>query len=143
MAYVTKHTETQAAAKWWVDQLRNGTALDLGDEFQSGVLSLHSRSVHIPPDVLDQLEKVLTFSILDMIDAVGWDDSNPQKGSIDRRIMVDIAPPPVLAQPFRLVTGKDAPQPYFPVKTTMWIDPGSVRVLHGATAKEELVLYKR
>jgi len=142
MGYNPKYSEAFYAAKWWVTQLRTGAELDMGDDYQSMIATLMSRNHKISPAILDQYEEALSYSIVEYLENHQWDSQDPNAGADDRRIMCDLTPPAVLSDPWQKVTGSPPPHLYFPVKTIMWINPGSIVVKHGYRATEKEVWNK-
>ena len=127
--------EVECAAKWWADQLRQSPTHDNGDGFQSALLALVSnREPLLSEAQIALFEQILANKLQVQVDRSDWNPEKPELGGAWRMVSVDYDPCPVLYDAAERV-GIDVGY-RFPIKTHMWIDPGSVKVAVGYGARE-------
>lgn len=119
--------EAQTAARWWAEQIRNGTKLDNGEPMH-GVLGalLQSAQPTIDPELIDAYEAALAVSI-------ERNHRNRDGEWFRSGFGVDYHPDQILSAPLESVGIRES-MTTLPWKTVMWISDGSVRVSHGYRA---------
>ena len=130
--------EIEAAVNWWAEQL-NGTKQDNGDFIHNAFMSMIKYEPAMPHQIAQfkaNLSKAIEHRIKDQYKDIfqgltNWYPSDPIRGSAFRNICVDYGADQILMDAAEKagIHGER-----FPVKTSMWIDPGSVRVGHGYRA---------
>ena len=118
--------EVEAAADWWANALSRVQVQDNGDLFQSA-LATFAASTAKP---LEENEReAFKRSLAERL------DEHVSKGGFERRAVgVDYGPDVVLAEALVDAVGLDRARKLsllWPIKTTMWIDPGKVAIRHG------------
>ena len=130
------YPEVTIAAKWWADQLRkNVVHNDAGDGDLNMALAWGYARLRKPftSEQIDAFEQALVLGIQENCDKEGWDESNPIWGGYMRAIGVDYHPDMILDAAGQSA-GIDVDW-QLPVKTVMWINPGSVTVRNGYGAE--------
>lgn len=136
IAELLRSPEITTAAKWWADKLLEDIVMDAGDVMINTVATVARRGLEsVSPKEVERFRLALAALLAVQCATNGWDVDNPQFGSACRAVHVDYAPEPVLvcALSFARISGGDL---RLPIKTTMWINPGDVRVRAGYYAKE-------
>jgi hypothetical protein len=142
--------EVAAAAKWWADAMSAAdTKQDNGDAGQSAFAALCRGGVApLSPSEREVFEAALCDEIQRYVIRGDWDRAITEPGwaSSNRTVGVDYGPDRVLsaAADAVLATITDEGQRrkndarlslLWPIKTHMWINPGSVMVSHGYRAE--------
>lgn len=128
--------ELDAAVDWWANVIMDPKQ-DNGDYLQSSMLSFISRGIKRPSNKEIEIFKVsLKKAITEFWREynIKWNKFDPTLGSYDRCISVDYRPCSILA---RAAKEAGISENLFPCKTSMWIDPGSVKVSYGYRALVE------
>ncbi len=133
--------EAVIAAKWWADQLRGVPRHDAGDarlNFALAGMALLNRNQPTDGQIL-KFEAFLGSAIQqELIQSDSWrraiekDDSG--WGSAFRTVATDYGPEPILRDALH-EAGIKVNSGLLPVKTVMWVSPGSVRVSAGYRAE--------
>lgn len=136
--------EAQAAAKWWAERIAGDDDIRTGDAMNDSFATA-ARDMVKTPDA----EQVETFRIhlergilAEVVTSGSWQNAvekgDPQWGSVMRTIAVDYGPDPILAE---AIEAAGISRLRLPMKTVMWVNPGSVAVSHGhGVAEVELGL---
>lgn len=124
--------EIEAAVQWWCEILSEEPKQDNGDALQSIFITLNSRGAKTPDEEQVKQFGDILFNLLYHDFNINWDEKCPMRGSGLRCLSVDYAPEGHLETAARKA-GIDERR--FPVKTIMWIDPGSITVAVGYGAK--------
>lgn len=144
--------EIACAAKWWADTLRQWTWQENGDPLQSAMASLLSTyqapllEKHI---ALFQawlawtLQQLYTTRQWPWGSDNGWNPKEPNHGSYHRYIHNDYHPDRVLVLAARRAGVYGKLDARFPIKTTMKINPGSVKVHRGYGASDQEIFETR
>ncbi len=138
-------SEIAAAAKWWADHLRTNHApkVDNGartEEQRIGELLIglvQSLVKPLSPETADRFERELAAKMISDF-SEGWDPSRPLWGAAFRTIGTDYHPDGFLQAAGR-AAGIERLDPYLPIKTIMWVNPGKVVVRCGYAAHEEVI----
>ena len=130
--------EIEAAVKWWTDTLRNGAKQDNGDPM-CNMMALFCASTMKPltDTQLDAFSKELTEQLRTQLSKT-WDPSRPTFGSALNTLDCDYGPNAMLSAA-AIKAGIATCCPPFPMKTCMWIMPGTVEVRYGYRADTETV----
>ena len=151
MNSVERRPEVTCAAKWWADALFRPAPQDNGDAFQSGFATMAMMTVAVRCPMTkaerDQFEEFVATRLDCHVVEGGWNRAvhDPVWGSAVRAIGTDYHPDMLLESALIAAVGSERAQQLsllWPIKTFMWIDPGSVKVRHGYGAEIE-VLYQR
>ena len=134
-------TEARVAARWWADCLTADDSPRTGDAMNEAFV-MFARSKRRQTITLEQVEtfrSLLEQAILTYVreEWRGWDnavENGPEFGSALRAIGVDYGPDPILRDTLDAAGIRSGPSGPLPLKTTMLIDPGSVRVGLGYNA---------
>lgn len=125
-------------AKWWTDQLRAKSKQNSGDPLTSMMASWAENEIRkinpLTTEKLDVFQSCLESSLLAFIQDTEWLEENPQWGSALRTVGTDYNPDSILGS---AAARADISKLHFPVKTLMWLDPDSVKVLLGCDGKIE------
>lgn len=146
----TVRPEVAAAAKWWANQLRelpsfdNGSK-DLGSQMAAFTMNMVRLSIpELPEEKIATFEQVLAEGMELVIESHSedWRPGQPKWGCFRRHFGTDYQPDRVLEQA-ALAAGIDLSF-RAPIKTRMWINPGSVMVVcgHGMPAQEVFTTVK-
>lgn len=125
------YPEVQAGAEWWGEILKRPAPQDNGDLFQSAFAQLVADAIGRPsPEQIERFVRWLAWGF-QTSRIVSWDPRERHWGGASRVISIDYAPDTllVLAACRAGITG--CIDPLFPIKTVMWINPGSVKVRCG------------
>lgn len=131
--------EVLAAADWWANQLASDLPKqDNGDAFQSGLASVLGARMPRPMiEQVDSFRKLLAEKLQEECNR-NWHPEEPIRGGAFRTVAVDYHPDQTLCACCELA-GIAVHFALFPMKTCMWIDPGSVKVRCGYGAECETV----
>ena len=127
--------EAEVAAKWWTDLLRdNDVEHDNGEPMQSAfaqtIRDKDPRNDGFLGENLSRFEEVLAKKIQEKINSrKTWDYEKPQLGQT--LIKCDYHADSLLQESAEEVGMEISSMTTFPMKTTMWIDPGEVYVSAG------------
>lgn len=127
--------EARIGARWWANCLRNPDSVthDAGDLMVNAMTSwardADSRNDEFPPEKVDRFEEALIPKIQDRIDDQPWDPQQPFMRNT--AIRCDYHADPILQEAADDVGLEISSMTTFPIKTTMYIDPGEVRVAGG------------
>ena len=134
--------EVAIAARWWTYQLLNMTPAESGDAFNDAFRDTIRGKFCRPvtPDKAADFEDALARLGHEVIDEDdGWDVTRPEWGAIHRTCCkVDYNASRVLTQAAN-EAGIANIDMRLPIKTVMWINPGSVKVAKGYRASVEEV----
>lgn len=142
-ATVVSRPEVVAAARWWADQLagpaehhivRPGEPGAVSGAFVSAASSVAARQ--FTAEEVEAFRVALEAELERHVDAHGWAKAvaeGPLWGSAMRCIGNDYGPDPVLADAAQ-AAGLKLTMFDLPMKTAMWINPGSVTVAGGYQA---------
>lgn len=135
--------EARAAARWWADRLTADEAQRTGDGLNEAFADFARSKMPAPsPEQIETFRTHLEARILQMIRSPEscWQDAldtgEPHRGSAFRTIMVDYGPDPILKDAADVAGVKAL---LLPMKTCMWVNPGSVRVSHGYNGADAAV----
>lgn len=133
--------EVVCAAHWWADQLRKRDDQDAGDGFNSFMLEWARGKVKPPTEEqIEKFEQVARRTIQELIERNGFETGSEWFSNRKaRRILTCDYHPCDELDTAAEEAGIDTL--YFPVKTVMWIDPGSVRVRCGYYARDEMEIF--
>jgi hypothetical protein len=141
------HREATVAAEWWANFLRDPDEVehDAGDLMVNAVTSWardqDSRNDEFEAGTVDAFEDELIDLIQDEIDEResrgSWDYDEPYRGQTFMKC--DYHADPLLQEAAETVGLDISSMTTFPIKTSMWIDPGEVRVKNGYTAGIETI----
>ncbi|MFB6236980.1 MAG: hypothetical protein ABEH81_01280 [Halopenitus sp.] len=134
--------EAEVGAEWWTALLRDpeDVEFDNGDPMYGALVrAMRDPEQHsYDSDVLDEYQSVLAEKIQGGIERRRtWDLDEPEKGSTV--IKCDYHTHPVLADAGEEVGIDVSGMMTFPSKTTMWLDPGRIRVRSGYTSDIECI----
>lgn len=145
--------EAKVAAKWWADRLRGDCKMQSGDPMTRLLSPRHAEQTDII-DVLSMLSNVreLSSEQIDVFEATlaaivaetyckTWDIKNPMFGSACRTLAVDYGACDELRAAYQYAGGGQHVT-VFPIKTVMWVNPGSVKVRYGYGGKEVELMVK-
>ncbi len=123
--------EIEAAAKWWADRMHEEYA------FRTGFSGRPRYENHndVYPSIIDRFEDALRVRIREHIKDI-WRPDNPEWGSYLRALHCDydVSDEHPLGRALidaGIIRWNRANSDYLPKKTTMWINPGEVKVRHG------------
>lgn len=155
------NTEDKVAAKWWADRLRFGAkmqssspdtrAISPKDSQTTDMIDIFSmlaasREPTLTEEQLDEFETILASIIRKrFMKEEDWQKAkeNPHWGSAFRTLHVDYGACGELRAAYQAVGG-NVGAGVFPIKTTMWINPGSVKVSYGyGSPEEELMISEK
>lgn len=132
--------EIRAAVDWWAERLARNEFQDNGDDYQSVFATLVASETDVPNErQLQMFRDILTASIKAKITGAGsWNVDEPMWGACTegRCIGVDYGPEPLLRD---AATSAGINTNRFPIKTCMWISPGTVKVSHGYRAQDKQI----
>jgi hypothetical protein len=133
-----RNEEANVAARWWAAHLRNPDEVshDVGDLEANVMLSVvreaDSRNDEFDLALVDSFEDDLACRIQEKIEnRPTWDYQQPYVGNTI--VKCDYHADPLLQAAANEVGLEISSMTTFPAKTTMWIDPGHVRVRAGYT----------
>lgn len=133
--------EIGAAVDWWATVLCEGAKRDSGDAKLNSQMrmieSLRPIDPKVDPYKVQSFRDAMTKGLRIQCERHPASLDDPQRGSILRVVACDYQPGGVLFDAANLA-GIDQRQ--FPIKTTMWIDPGAVTVRYGYGAEITTVL---
>jgi hypothetical protein len=140
--------EATTAARWWADKLRfgcnhqvtspSGRTKDT-DIIEALTTLAGNRNKHLTPEQIDQFEAALAAIVTKVfIETDSWQRAkrDPHWGSATRTLSVDYGPCDELRAAYQFAGGPLRSVGVFPLKTVMWINPGSVKVRYGYHAAE-------
>lgn len=132
------HKESQVAAQWWANHLRNPEDVrhDAGDLKVNAVTNwardTDSRNSEFDAERVDVFETELAQLVEQMIEErPKWDYQAPYMMSGNSVIRCDYHADPLLQEAADEAGLEISSMTTFPVKTTMWVDPAEVRVSAG------------
>lgn len=131
--------EVKTAVDWWSEQLGGRTKQDNGDAKTEMFHMFASADLEFPTEKqLATFRDSLTKSLMERLPDCGWDVDNPGHGSCvsGRCLAVDYHPDLFLRDAAN-DAGIDRHMLRFPMKSCMWISPGSVKVRHGYSAGDQ------
>jgi hypothetical protein len=133
--------EITAAARWWANQIRQGIPThNNGDAFQSAMARIATSLVTDTPsrEQIDTFESALIRGISEAPGFSGddWRPEQPMWGGARRILATDYDPEPLLEEALKAARISDL---LLPIKTIMWVDPGSVKVSRGYGAASETI----
>lgn len=140
--------EAQVAAKWWADRLREGAKQQSTSQLQRQLApwsteksdmadvwkAITASHYRLSDEQLDDFEQYLaTIITMRYMRDDHWNraKSDPNWGSATRVLAVDYGPCDELRAAHQLAGGSKKGDCVFPIKTIMWISPGSVTVQYG------------
>lgn len=135
--------EAKIAAHWWANLLRDPDEVqhDAGDvginAMASWARDRDGRNDEFDAEKVDEFEKELATRLQKKIKDRRWDYQQPFVGNTVVRC--DYHADPVLQDVADEVGLEISSMTTFPIKTTMWIDPGEVRVKTGHSAEMRTV----
>lgn len=134
--------EARVAAKWWADRLRGDCKMESGSPMvrllspkhaestdMIDVLSMLARVKELSPEQIDVFENTLAEIVAGTY-CKTWDVNRPKFGSACRTLSVDYGACNQLRAAYQFAGG-GIDVTVFPIKTVMWINPGSVKVRYG------------
>jgi hypothetical protein len=132
--------EARAAARWWADQLTADEPHRTGDAM-SEAFATFARSKTAAPtaDQVETFRASLEAAILRMLRGPdsSWEAAvaarEPRWGAAFRTVATDYGPEGILKEAAEAAGINTL---LLPVKTCMWVNPGSVRVSHGYNSAE-------
>ena len=109
--------------------------------FTRGLMDVLANKVQPTAEQCDMFELMLAGKLAEKIgNSDGWHEAitkgTPEWGSFSRRVSCDYHPHPILAEAAKSAGITDDCPP-FPIKTAMWINPGSVVVRYGYGAERK------
>jgi hypothetical protein len=140
--------EAKTAARWWADKLRFGCKHQVAspsrrstdtDIIEALTTLAGNKGKHLTPEQIDQFEGALAAIVTKVfIETDSWQRAkrDPHWGSAVRTLSVDYGPCDELRAAYQFAGGPFRCTGVFPLKTMMWINPGSVRVRYGYHAAE-------
>lgn len=141
--------EAKVAADWWATQLRKGATMNSvnqeerllnpgatrSQELADFLGQLNARKhQNLSDEGIDKFESFLASAIQEFF-VETWDESEPNRGSALRTLHVDYAADDMLSATYQAAGGQIHVN-VFPIKTTMWVNPGTVRVRCGYGSNE-------
>jgi hypothetical protein len=125
--------EIYAAVEWWANQLLGPCHVDAGDPTgQIEAVTMWAQNTRDQPGEhqIERFRIALSALTASMCAATSWLECEPMRGSACRTLGVDYGPDATLrcALDFAGIQGGNL---VLPIKTVMWIDPGSVKVRCG------------
>lgn len=134
--------EAQVAAEWWADILReNDVQHDNGDAMQSALAQTVREKTNpdeFDPEKVDEFEDLVAEKIQGLIEErLTWDYTEPEMGST--YIRCDYHAHQVLADSAEEAGIEISSMTTFPIKTSVWVDPGCVKVSKGYQAEQEVI----
>lgn len=147
--------EATTAAKWWADRLRFGAKMESGSPavrmmkpaaaYETDIIDVLSTlaaagAKKLSAEQIDEFETTLALIVTRRFcQSDGWKPDNPMWGSACRVLAVDYGACDELRAAYQFAGGGRNDQ-VFPIKTIMWISPGSVKVRYGYGGQEEELL---
>lgn len=131
--------EAKIGARWWANCLRDPDQVrhDAGDievnAMANWARDRDSRNDEFDAEKVDEFEKKLAKRLQEKIEDRRWDYQQPFVGNTTVRC--DYHADPVLQDVAEEVGLEISSMTTFPIKTTMWLDPGEVRVKTGHSAE--------
>ena len=122
--------EAQAAAHWWAQAIKSPEQ-DAGDLKLNAVIGLLGLPSEVTTEQSETFERELARRLEVKLAKGPWQTGNPSWGSYSRCISVDYDPGAILNESAEAAGINVRYCSTFPVKTNMWIDPGSVTVSCG------------
>jgi hypothetical protein len=149
--------EATTAARWWADRLRCGAKHQSGSPLARSV----SPQAAYETDIIDVLSLMVAESVrklsaeqIDLFESClarivdkrfcqssGWKPDQPKWGCAMRTLAVDYGACDELRAAYQYAGGTLNAR-VFPIKTVMWISPGSVTVRYGYGSDSEELLVK-
>jgi len=127
--------EVDCAARWWADHV-GSKKQNNGDGMQSIMVFMLGEVKPLNDEEKIDFVKEFKAGLQDKwtISNVSWNIEDPIRGSYFRTIGVDYQPDHILTRALNSI-GHQVQIRSFPMKTVMWINPGSVEVALGYKAK--------
>ncbi|MFI6249020.1 hypothetical protein [Streptomyces sp. NPDC051016] len=137
---MTARPEAIAAAEWWANRLANPASHDVGAETANIVTNTVAALVERQRSQaqLEAFREALVDEIDQHVAQYSWRPDEPDFGSALRAIAVDYGPDPVLADAAERA-GFELKILDLPMKTVMWINPGTVTVAEGYSAQPVVI----
>jgi hypothetical protein len=130
MSDTTIKPEIKCAAAWWANKLREEPRHDNGDDFQSAFATMVARQRPRPTEEqIQRFEEKLT-ELIALQPGFGpdmWDPKDPIRAGAYRGLYVDYHPTEEMVKAAE-AAGIKGISLLLPIKTSMSINPGSVRV---------------
>lgn len=139
IATIIAGPEVSAAIDWWAGMLGRGTSDtgdDVGDQALAEAVAPYRNTRPPTNDERRRFARALRGALsahwrrMEAVGGFPWDAHHPERGSPMRTLAVDYRPDAVLAAAV-LAAGHPLSATVFPLKTTMWINPGQVIVRRG------------
>jgi hypothetical protein len=132
--------EVIAAARWWRNAIgRLGTSG--AGEIDAHAIIVREELPVLPKEKLDKFEAILRERIVAFLGNAIWNSEQPLFGGVNRIVATDYGPDGTLLAAAE-EAGIEKIGSIFPMKTVMWINPGSVSVAYGYGAQEAEVYRK-
>jgi BTG family protein len=122
--------EIKCAAAWWANKLREEPRQDNGDPLQSAFATAAALTRRRPnEEQIQRFEAKLAelIALQPGFQPDMWDPNNPTRAGAYRGLHVDYHPPEEMVEAAEAAGIRDIDL-LLPIKTNMFIDPGSVRV---------------
>lgn len=130
--------EAVAAADWWAKKLAESARHDVGRGAEESSALANSVSALVQRQrsqaEMEAFREALTEEIEQHVSKYSWRPEEPDFGSAMRAIGVDYGPDPVLADAAEKA-GFELKILDLPMKTVMWINPGTVKVAEGHSTR--------
>ena len=139
IATIIAGPEVSAAIGWWAGMLGQGTSGaedDVGNRALTDLVAPYQNTRPPTDDERRRFAQALRGGLsahwrrMQAVGGFPWDACHPDQGSPMRTLAVDYRPDAVLAAAV-LAAGYPLSATVFPIKTTMWINPGRVIVRRG------------
>ncbi len=135
-----KRPELHAAVTWWAHALMGDYVDDAGDFLINATAAVFKEKRH-PWDrpTRESVErfKIALLCLMAAQFAEAWNDEQPNWASGNRNLAVDYEPNLILST--ALAFARVAGTLRLPIKTVMWVSPGSVKVRCGYHGEEKQV----
>ncbi|MFI1767499.1 hypothetical protein ACH41H_36380 [Streptomyces sp. NPDC020800] len=134
--------EFVAAADWWAEKLAEPARHDVGRGAEESAAFANSVSALVQRQRsqahIEVFHEALVVELELHVEKYSWRPDEPDFGSYMRAIMVDYGPDPVLAGAAERA-GFELKILDLPMKTTMWINPGIVKVREGHSSDPAVI----
>lgn len=128
--------EFSVAAKWWADQLRRPADHDAGDRHLNNSIFLFGLMLkqNFTEDEISAFQSALERVLTEDFKDDDWHPDDPIRGGYLRCFGTDYGPGDILERAAESA-GIKLTSLTFPIKTLMWVNPGSVKVKSGYRAE--------
>ena len=128
---LASRAELHAAADWWAQQLLGGAFHNSGDATIDAVASFAAGKLKpISEWQVKMFRNALVALLAVRCAASGWKEDDPNWAAAHRGLHADYGPDCTIRAALEYAMIGDG-ELRVPIKTSMWVNPGSVKVRHG------------